>query len=201
MEENFTINNDKTADWALNTIHEAEAERDRLIALAEEQIKDLTGRIEELKEKCENETKFLRSCLQMYFNTIESKETKTQKSYKLLAGTLVLKKPSQKITHDDGKLLEYLEKTQEPGYRLETIPDKCWIIFDMPGFYDIYEYEVDRVSFVKDKIDKLWCHREHEGTVVSHHDIDRVVFFSKEAASNALTEIIKQIRGEVSGEV
>jgi hypothetical protein len=116
MEENFTINNDKTADWALNTIHEAEAERDRLIALAEEQIKDLTGRIEELKEKCENETKFLRSCLQMYFNTIESKETKTQRSYKLLAGTLVLKKPSQKITHDDGKLLEYLEKNDGAEY-------------------------------------------------------------------------------------
>lgn len=111
MDENFTINNDKTADWAINTIHEAETERDRLIALAEEQIKDLTARIEELKEKCDNETKFLRSCLQMYFDTVESKETKTQKSYKLLAGTLVLKKATTKINHDDSKLLEYLEKS------------------------------------------------------------------------------------------
>lgn len=105
------------------------------------------------------------------------------------------------FSSDCGDLLEYLEKTQEPGYQLSSIPEKCWIIFDMPGFYDIYEYEVDRVSFVKGKIDKLWCSREHEGTVVTSHDLDRVVFFSKEAASNALTEIIKQRRGEVNGEM
>lgn len=116
MDENFTITNDKTADWALTKIHEAEAERDRLIELAEEQIKDLTGRIEELKEKCDNEAGFLRSCLKMYFETVPTKETKTQKSYKLLAGTLVLKKSSQKITHDDGKLLEYLEKNDGAEY-------------------------------------------------------------------------------------
>ena len=105
------------------------------------------------------------------------------------------------FSSDCGDLLEYLEKTQEPGYRLETIPEKCWIIFDTPGFYDIYEYEVDRVSFVKDKIDKLWCSREHEGTVVTSHDLNRVAFFSKEAASSALKELIMQRRGEVSGKV
>ena len=105
------------------------------------------------------------------------------------------------FSSDCGDLLEYLEKTQEPGYRLETIPEKCWIICDMPGFYDIYEYEVDRVSFVRGRIDKLWCHREHEGTVVTSHDLNRVVFFSKEAASSTLAELIRQRRGEVSGEV
>ena len=41
MEETFRIENDKTADWAITQIHEAENERDRLITLAEEQIKDL----------------------------------------------------------------------------------------------------------------------------------------------------------------
>ena len=105
------------------------------------------------------------------------------------------------FSSDCDDLLEYLEKTQEPGYRLETLPEKCWIIFDMPGFYEIYEYKVDRVSFAKGKIDKLWCSREHEGTVVTSHDLDRTVFFSKEAASNALTEIITQRRGEIDGEL
>ena len=56
------------------------------------------------------------------------------------------------------------------------------------------------VPNTEDKIEKLWCSREHEGTVVTSHDLDRLVFFSKEAASNALTEIIKQSRGEVNGE-
>lgn len=36
MEETFKIENDKTADWAVRQIHEAELERDRLITLAEE---------------------------------------------------------------------------------------------------------------------------------------------------------------------
>lgn len=112
MEDTFKIENDKTADWAIAQIHESENERDRLIALAEEQIEDLTTRIAELKTRCENETKFLRSCLAEYFNTVPSKETKTQKSYKLLSGTLVFKKPSIKINHNDDELIKYLDGTE-----------------------------------------------------------------------------------------
>lgn len=109
MEDNFKIDNDKTADWAITQIHEAENERDRLIKLAQDQINDLTAKIQELTDKCDNSTAYLKSCLIEYFQTIEPKETKTQKSYKLLSGTLVFKKPSTKIVHDDEKLLEYLE--------------------------------------------------------------------------------------------
>lgn len=116
MDETFKIDNDKTADWAITQIHEAENERDRLIALAEEQIKDLTDRIEELKTKCENDTKYLKSCLAMYFETVKSKETKTQKSYKLLSGTLVFKKPTTKIIHNDDNLLKYLEENDGKDY-------------------------------------------------------------------------------------
>ena len=112
MEENFKIDNDKKADWAITQIKEAESERDRLIALAEEQIADLTNRIEEIKTKCDSDTAYLKSLLAMYFETVPSKETKTQKSYKLLSGTLVLKKPSVKINHDDDKLLEFLDGTE-----------------------------------------------------------------------------------------
>lgn len=112
MEENFKIENDKTAEWALTQIQEAETERDRLIAIAEEKIKDLTNKIEELNSHCEDETKYLRSCLAMYFETVKSKETKTQKSYKLLSGTLIFKKPSVKIVHDDKKLLEFLKDSE-----------------------------------------------------------------------------------------
>lgn len=109
MEETFKITDDKSADWAIRQIHEAEDERDRLVSLAEEQIIDLNDRINELKLKCDRDTAYLRSCLIDYFQTVKPKETKTQKSYKLISGTLVFKKPSTKITHDDAKLLEYLE--------------------------------------------------------------------------------------------
>lgn len=128
MEETFKIENDKTADWAITQIHDAEIERDRLISLAEEQIKDLTDRIEEFKTKCDNETAYLRSCLIEYFNTVKSKETKTQKSYKLISGTLVYKKPSVKIAHDDEKLLEYLEKNDGEDF-IKTKKSVDWAGF------------------------------------------------------------------------
>ncbi len=109
MDETFKITNDKTADWAVTQIHEAEDERDRLIRLAQDQIDDLTSKIQEISEKCDNDTAYLKSCLIEYFQTIKPKETKTQKTYKLISGTLVFKKPSVKITHNDDKLLEYLK--------------------------------------------------------------------------------------------
>lgn len=112
MEENFTINNDNSADWAVQQIKEAEEERDRLITLAQNQIAELQDRIIGLTNKCDNETKYLKSCLAQYFETVKTKETKTQKSYKLLSGTLVLKKPGEKIEHDDEALLEWLEDTE-----------------------------------------------------------------------------------------
>jgi len=112
MDETFKIDNDKKADWAITQIHEAEDERDRLITLAEEQIKDLNDRIDELKTKCNNDTAYLRSLLATYFETVKCKETKTQKSYRLISGTLVYKKPSVKINHDDNKLIEFLDGTE-----------------------------------------------------------------------------------------
>lgn len=112
MEDTFKIENDKTADWAVAQIHKSEEERDRLIALAEEKIKDLTDRIEEFKTTCDNETKFLKSCLAEYFEQVPAKETKTQKSYKLISGTLVFKKPSTKIVHNDEELIKSLDGTE-----------------------------------------------------------------------------------------
>ena len=109
MEETFKIENDKSADWAIRQIHEAESERDRLIALAQDQITDLEDRIEELSVKCDHDTAYLKSLLAEYFETVKSKETKTQKTYKLLSGTLVFKKPSAKINHDDDALLKYID--------------------------------------------------------------------------------------------
>lgn len=112
MEETFKIENDKSADWAIKQIHEAENERDRLIALANDQIADLKDHIEELVTKCDHDTAYLKSLLAEYFETVKSKETKTQKTYKLLSGTLVFKKPSTKINHDDDKLIEALDGTE-----------------------------------------------------------------------------------------
>ena len=110
MSEEFMIKDDKEADDIIVQIREAEEERDRLISLAQEKIQNLTDQIEALKDKCYNETTFLKSRLNAYFDTVKTKETKTQKTYKLISGTLVFKKPSVKIAHNDEALIEYLKE-------------------------------------------------------------------------------------------
>lgn len=116
MEDTFKITNDQTADWAVTQIHEAEEERDRLVALALNQIEELKVKIEDLNTKCDNDTAFLKSCLFEYFGTVKHKETKTQESYKLLSGSLIFKKPSVKIAHNDDALIQYLENNDGADY-------------------------------------------------------------------------------------
>ena len=48
LDESFSIKDDRLADWALRKIREEEAERDRLIRIAEEQIEELNIRIAQL---------------------------------------------------------------------------------------------------------------------------------------------------------
>ena len=110
--DQFIIKDDKTADWALAQIAEAEQERDRLIDLANAKILELNQDIEKFTKRCEDSTGYLKSLLYDYFRTVKPKNSKTQASYKLISGTLIFKKPSVKIIHNDDKLLEYLKNNE-----------------------------------------------------------------------------------------
>lgn len=128
LDESFTITDDKLADWAVRKIKEEEAERDRLISIANDQIAELNLRISQLESQCNNKTSFLKSHLQQYFTTVPHKETKTQESYKLLSGSLVMKKSGIKIIHDDDKLLAYLEANDGADY-IKTKKSIDWAEF------------------------------------------------------------------------
>lgn len=128
LNESFIVDNDNTADWALRKIRDEEKERDRLISIAEDQIRELNAEIGKLRDKCEDKTKFLKGHLALYFSTVPHKETKTQESYKLLNGSLVMKKPSIKIIHDDDKLLEYLDANDGAEY-IKTKRSVDWVEF------------------------------------------------------------------------
>ena len=112
----FSIVSDLQAEHFLKKIKKAAEEKDRLVDLANKEIEDLTKQIEAFEEKYKNDTGFLRMKLFEYFTKVEHKETKTQESYKLLSGSLVLKKPTQKMVKNDEKLAEFLE-----GYAPEYI--------------------------------------------------------------------------------
>lgn len=113
----FHITNDDLADWAIQSIKEDLYERDRIIAIAENKIDELKNEIKNIERKYDRKISFLKSCLFDYFETVDHKETKTQESYKLLSGSLVMKKASDKIVkEDDDTLVQYLIENDMTDY-------------------------------------------------------------------------------------
>ena len=105
--DSFAIDNDRKADWAIRKIKTERAERDRLVALADEQIRELMEKKKELTERCETRTAHLGTLLRLYFDTVETTATKTQASYKLLSGKLVLKRQAPEYQRDETALLDW----------------------------------------------------------------------------------------------
>lgn len=124
LNEGFVITDDNLADWALRKIRDAEAERDRLISIAQNQMDEIKQRVKEVEDKCDRDTSFLKSCLAQYMDKVPHKSTKTQETYQLLTGKLVLKKPSQKmVVTDDNKLVNYLEESYKGYVKVKYSPD------------------------------------------------------------------------------
>jgi hypothetical protein len=72
------------------------------------------------------------------------------------------------------------------------LPKKFWIVFNVPGFYHITEYDIDRISISHGKIDKIWGTSNHQKDVVYAADFGRLVFFSREAAEAGLNKLIEE---------
>jgi len=108
----FEITDDRMADWAVEKVLAEITERDRLIALVNERIKELNEQKAQLTEKCDNGTSYLKTKLRIYFEGVKpSTATKTQTTYKLLAGKLVLKQQQPEFVRDEKALVEWAEKS------------------------------------------------------------------------------------------
>ena len=80
----------------------------------------------------------------------------------------------------------------KPNIDPMILPTKFYIVFDVPGFYDIVEYEVERVSYFKGSLDKMWGASKHNKDVVYAADIGRTVFFTKEEAEVGMKKLIEE---------
>lgn len=109
----FRITDDRCADWAIRKIAEERSEYNRLKELADQQKAAIDEKVEAARRRMENGTSFLTGCLADFFNTVPHKTTKTTEKYRLLSGTLTLKKGTVKATVDDSKLVPWL---RENGY-------------------------------------------------------------------------------------
>ena len=123
-EESFAITDDSTAEWALQKVLGARAERDRLTELVKVEATKLKTHQELIDKRYENSTGYLLSKLREYFDTVEHKNTKTQESYQLLSGKLVYKKPKMEANKSEDVLLEWC-KNNAPEY-VKTSESVAW---------------------------------------------------------------------------
>lgn len=119
IKEGFVIRDDNAAEWALQKIFDEKAELERLKALADSQIAAIMDKVEAANKRFTSRTGYLKNALEEYMLTVKRKQSKTQESYRLLSGSLILKKPVVKIVKDDTKLLEYV-KEHSPEYVKHT---------------------------------------------------------------------------------
>lgn len=101
--ETFVIDTDAKALWALQKIKEARADRDTWVAWYQQKIKEIT-------EQTDFDTMNLERMLGEFFLTVPHKKTKTQESYSLPGGKLILKTQNPEYKRDDKKVIEWLKQ-------------------------------------------------------------------------------------------
>lgn len=90
------------AKWQFEQRKRIIADRDELIAYYEEQIA-------KVKADAEYKIGFIDRALFAFFQTVEHKKTKTQESWSIPAGKLVLKKQAPEYKRDDKAVIEWLK--------------------------------------------------------------------------------------------
>ena len=116
--DEFIIDTDVKAEWALKKIAEARADRDAWVKWYEEKI-------EQIKAQTDFDTMNLERMLSDYFATVPHKKTKTQESYTLPGGKLILKVQNPEYKRDDKKVIEWL-KQNNGGQYIKVKEELAW---------------------------------------------------------------------------
>lgn len=106
--DGFHVTDDKAAQWCMQKIREAETDRAMWKAHYEAQM-------EKVNKAADESIAYFTGKLEEYFATVPHKATKTQESYTLPGGKLVLKQQQPKFETDDDKLVPWLEANGRTG--------------------------------------------------------------------------------------
>ena len=119
--QEFVIDTDAKADWALKIIQQENKEVERLCKTIDEEIEMLKLKKQRITDSLDNKTGFLQGKLFEYFDTIQPRELASCYKYKLPSGELVYKKPTVKYERDDEKILDWLANNGKSDYIKHTL--------------------------------------------------------------------------------
>ena len=108
-EAGFQVDDDQKAEWCIRKIQEAKKEM-------MDWIDFYVAQTDKVKDKCERRIQFFEYKLMQYFGSVPHKQTKTQESYQLPSGKLVLKKQTPDFERDDELILAWLKANDENQY-------------------------------------------------------------------------------------
>lgn len=104
--EHFVIEDDQTAEWAIQKINESKAEIKKWEDFYAERLRII-------KEREELTIANMESLLQSYFNRVPHKVTATQENYSLPSGKLIFKKQEPEYQRDDAEVIEWLHMNSD----------------------------------------------------------------------------------------
>jgi hypothetical protein len=107
--EGFVIDTDAKAEWALNKIREARKDRDFWVEWYE-------NKIDEIKKQTDFDTMNLERLLSEYFESVPHKKTKTQETYQLPGGKLIMKTQNPEYKRDDKAVIKWLKDNEMPQF-------------------------------------------------------------------------------------
>lgn len=115
-EQRFVVDDDQKAEWCLEKIREANETKEKFKAHYEEQL----GKIE---ARCDFRIEYMQRLLWDYFETVPRKVTKTQQSYQLPSGKLVLKHQGPEFERDDELILAWLKANDDKYIKIKASVD------------------------------------------------------------------------------
>jgi hypothetical protein len=123
IEQGWHIKTDLEADWALDKIREEQAEYRRFEMVVNEKIAQLQMALSKKKDSMESSVSFFRGMLQAYFGKVPHKSTKTQETYSLPSGKLVLKSQKPEFIRDEKTLTAWVEQSAPEFLKINKITD------------------------------------------------------------------------------
>lgn len=127
VRERFTVDNDMKAEWVLNKIRHIRADQKKEIDEIKRQMKFYEDRIAAVDKCADEDVAWFESMLTPYFaERMESgfaKATKTQTTYKLPTGKLVLKHQAPEYERKDEELLPWLKANRPDLVKVTESPN------------------------------------------------------------------------------
>lgn len=142
--QEFVIDTDLKADWALKIIQKERQEVERLTKTIDEEIEMLKLKKQRIQNSIDSKTGYLQGKLFEYFKSVTPKELKTCYKYILPSGELIYKKESFKYERDDEKVIQWLTDNNKMEY-IKVKPQVDWAELKKTVFFE----DIDGVTKLK----------------------------------------------------